>query len=665
MEPTDVTGVQRDHVATSALTAFLDRDFARADQALNSLASLLSSEGTETDHSTFKPRITHNLLVSKFYHETTQENIDTFISFLLEPLPKEQRPSSTKDFFVWIADNRDALKTLYSVVGPVGLFNAAVIAYHTGYATAAACIGELLYARIEAKDDWLALRICFLLIDVHLRLGNVSSGTIMASYAEKVLNNSANADKKGFPTTLDLKVLTPEWRGRSNGILQVPTSYDDARFCLRMYKARLDMDSENTTENGSMRHEPKHALLTSDDSERHPNAGVLLVKARVEQNYAESFRILASILTQCAPSMAKKVRPLILNTLGVLHHRLGRHALAACYFEHSRKAFDTMTESEDSSSDSSLLLLNVLDDAKDTRVSYNLALQYMRLGDYGRALDLFGICASKDPTFAKDSAFLWLRMAECCVGIESNANARQGITVQGHGRGRRIVMQPTKRVDKRLMQYGVTCARAAIAILDRRSSATDHSEGSKAKKTTRSASTGGRQSRLEQTARSNVPFSREDLRVRAAALSLIAYMSLAFDPNAVIEATDELLKTHAASESDRCELARLYSAEAYCMLGRYEDAANRIAPLLPSDSTTDSSTREMAHVNMALMHISKGDLEAGSRAAKLALKTFAAQPKRSKLLQRETIFATSYIFLRNGEVEIARRCLRMLLNGIE
>lgn len=598
--------------------------------------------------------------------------MDSLIFFVFESLPSEQRPTSIAQFFNTTVSDPSALKFLYNHLGPVTLYNVAVIAYHLGFIHPAAEIAQLLYANVEAMEEWLALKTCFLSIDVHLRLADVSSATTVATYAEKLIPSfakpSAIPDASPSPPSCEMKTVVPDWPGRTKGILDSPISYEDIKFCMHIYNARLSATTDSVSDAmRSNRKEAKSAVLAAGDAETRPTAAALLVKARVEQSYSKGLRILASIVNQSPPHVVSKFRPLALNSLGVLHHRLGRHALAACYFEHSRQAFDHLFREASVEVSPVPINFTILRSAKDSHVSFNLALQYMKLSDYARALDLFTICARNDPTYANDSALLWIRMAECCVGIESSSNVKQSLVVEGQGRGRRMIMRSDGRDEGLTMEYAATCARSAIVILDRQKGIHNGYQPSnpvKAKRYSILSDSTSRQGhgKAGQSDTSSPPSPDGDRRIREAALLLLAYASLSFDPNAVIHACDELHKLYPNGSNDRCMLRRLYAAEAYCVLGRPEEAANRLTPLLGMNTSTDSPIKESAYINMALAHASSGDIATASQAAKVTLKAFASSQKPNKVLRKEAIFAASYIFLRSGETDTARRCLRSLMS---
>lgn len=671
-------------MAADALTAFLQRDFTRTNHALLSLTSDSSTDLDNVKILTDDPRIRHNALVAQFYHTPSDVHVDNIIFYVSEFLPIEQRPDTVKHFFDHIVRDPSVLKFLYNHVGAVALYNVAVIAYHRCLIAAAATVGELLFEKVEALDEWLALNTCFLLTDIHLRLSNVSSAVTVLSYAEKLLpafnrpllnnqnnNSNENSDNNNHNNTNDstahadhlaeFRSLSPEWPARSTAILEPPQSYEHAKFCMLMYNARLSADSDATDGGRNIRKEAKCAVQAADDAISRPTSAALLVKARVEQNFSKGLRILASIVNQSPPHMLPKVRPLALNSLGVLHHRLGRHALAACYFEQSRRAFTELFAPSKESS----FHLSIFSAVKDTHVAYNLALQYMKTGQYSTALQLLTTCAHADTVFASRSAMLWIRMAECCVALESSdASARSSLSLEGKGQSRRMVMRVSEKTDIASMEYASCCARAALDILDEEKkhkdknpdnlSTTDFGKESKtpwADQMKLSSVAGA-----ANTQRSAV----EEMELRAAAWSLIAYASLSFDASAVVDASDELLKLYPKGEHERCTLAHLYAAEAYCMQGRAKEAVTRLTPLLSQSLILDPHVREAAYVNMALTHASSEDLVTASRVARIVLKFQSGGGKRPGMIRKESIFAVAYIFLRNGDTASAREALRLI-----
>lgn len=612
---------------TDAFTAFLASDYSTAEKTLSTLSP-----------TTDDPRLAHNLLITRFYASRTTQNLNNILHFVASHLPSSP---SIAALLTLAAENPAALKPILSKLGPVTLYNVAAIAYTRGALRTAAAITNLLYSNVEALDDWLALRLCFLLADIHLRIHDVSTAAAVTTYADRLIPQFTRTDST---QQLEIPRLAPEWPGRATAVLEPPASYEDAKFCLHIYNARVSAATDGTKN----RKDAKSAVVAADDSDARPTAAALLVKARVEASLSKGLRILASVSTQSPPHIMRKVRPLALNSLGVLHHRLGRHALAACYFEEARRAFaDLFGDAAGVATMSAV---------QDSHVCYNLALQYMKLGDFGRALELFSISARKDPTMAESDPLLWIRMAESCVAMDLGGDEkRQMLAVEGSGRGRRMIVRAQPRDQGLAMEYASACARGALAILDKQKVPT---EAASPRKSAKTAALGGKQENSED----DLPTVRQgpsDTQLRGAALCLLAYSSLAFDAQAVIDACDELNKLYPQSEDKRALLGRVYAAEALCQLGRAEEAANRLAPLLVVNEPSESNLREAACINIALSHMSSGDVNAASRAARAAFK-FMNSSRQPHNLRKQASFVVAYIHLRSGETDSARQVLRSL-----
>lgn len=612
---------------TDALTAFLASDFPTAEKILPALSP-----------TTDDPRLAHNLLITRFYASRTIHSLNSILHFVASHLPSS--PSITA-LLTLAAEDPAALKSILTKLGPVTLYNVATIAYTRGALRAAAAVANLLYSNVDVLDDWLALRLCFLLADIHLRVHDVTTAAAVTAYADRLIpqfTRTESAHQSEIPR------LAPEWPGRATAVLEPPASSEDAKFCLRIYNARVSA----ATDGSKNRKDAKSAVVAADDPDTRPTAAALLVKARVEASLSKGLRILASVSNQSPPHVMKKVRPLALNSLGVLHHRLGRHALAACYFEEARRAFAELFGGAAG--------VATMSGVQDSHVCYNLALQYMKLGDFGRALELFSISARKDPTMAESEPLLWIRMAESCVAMDLGGDEkRQLLVVEGTGRGRRMVIRARPRDQGLTMEYASACARGALAILDKQKERTEAASPRKSGKTVTL-------SRKKETSEDDLLAIRQgpnDLQLRGAALCLLAYSSLAFDANAVIDACDELSELYPQSKDKRALLGRLYAAEALCQLGRAEEAANRLAPLLVINEPSESNLREAACMNIALSHMNSGDIDAASRTARAAFKVMNSS-RQPHNLRKHASFVVAYIHLRSGETDSARQVLRSL-----
>lgn len=604
-------------ITTEAFSALLSRDFNRSHELLASISKQLAPAS--------RSRVDHNAAVVNLYSAggpgspDAQPHIRDLVLAAVSVLDESEQPKSAHQFFSQTTNNRSALCAVLSACGGVHLYNLAVIAYNSDRVNAAAKIGDVLFANVEAMEDWLALRTCFLLIDVHLRRGEVEAATNASNHAERIIPGfSGNSNEAARPI---LFPVAPTWRGKTEAVLEPPVCYDDAKFCMHLYNARISAAMES-----AVRKDAKSAVVAAEDAAGRPTAVALLVKTRLEPSVQKGLRILASIETQAPEETRSKVLPIALNSLGVLHHRLGKHALAIHYFEQARDAFLNAVQRNSEAGQGweggdKDVELSVSKSPHDTHVTYNLGLQYLKLEKYRDALAMFSTCARADQVLAAKSPHLWIRMAECCV---AEAHLKRGdshlISMMGRGRGRRLVISTRACADPPLFEYAALCAKAAISIAER---------------------------------------SGNDAGLRCTALALLAYARLEFDAAAALQTCNELVNASANVDAERAVLGRLYGAEALCILGRPDDAVDRLGPLLAMRAAAHSAIRDGAFVNVALTHSMRGDMSTAVRAAKAALKVTGGQEKK-ETPRREALLVSAYVFLREGDLDGARNVLHQL-----
>jgi hypothetical protein len=599
-------------LSSAALAAFTSADHERAATCLADLAALSLTVAAPD------PRVAYNTAVLHFYSRGGVGGAGPLLAATVDLLPEAVRaavPREPMSRTLATLAAPDVLAAVRAAVGFVPIFNAAVVAYNGGRIWAADKLVTFLFSHVEAmEEDWLALRTCLLAMDIHLRTGALAAAGRVMTYVEDLFHAADPA--------LPFAKVTPPWPGAAVSIMTLPTCRAEVTCCMHLYAARLGAAQSDAK---LLKKEAKSAVVLSADDGPTPTAAALLVKAKLDLNASKVLRVMESVHAQAPPRVRAAAWPLLLNNLGVIHHRLGRHALAALYLERSRAAFSSLFGAERRST-------SVLVRARETHVAYNLGLENLQLGHHRAALTLFSDCARADEVLASRSPMLWIRIAECCVGeaggTQSNAPVAQ---VRGRGLCRRHVLCAPPGADATLMQYAAMCSRAALAIMDRSPVA------------------------FATTVADEVTADAAN-RQRCAALALIAFTTLHFDPAAAIVACDELVSCSRPGDSDHAVLGRLYGAEALCSLGRPDEAVDRLAPLLAMSGASFADGREGAFVNAALAHTLRGDMAAAVRAAKAALKVTAASATNCSP-RRDAIAVAAYVNLRDDNVEAARHIL--------
>lgn len=605
-----------DNAASAARAAFVSGEFARAEDCLGALSSA-NGQGRAD------PLCEYNAAVVRFYgtHKGRDATPLLVTALKLSGRADANESEPLGELLARVCQPQTTAQ-VRTTLGLVAIYNVGVIAYNRGFVAHAGTLARFLFSHVEAMDDWLAIRVCCLVIDSQLRSGDVEFVSRVVTYAERLTADGVSAgggDGELASGASGSLAVTPEWDGAEASLVALPQSAGDLKFCMHLYAARLYAALDDSK---AFRKEAKSAVTHSDEHGRSPTAGALMVKARMEPNAAKVLRIMESIHSQTRARERRALEPLALNNLGVILHRTSKHAAASVCFQRARMAFDELLPR--GPPPQAHRPLSALATAADTHVAYNLALQYVVLGEFRAALGMFAACARSDEVFATSSPIVWLRMAECCARVATEqARPAAASLVRGRGRGRRHVLQPAPRADPALVRYGVVCARAALEILDRRASAA----------------------------------APADEQLRCHALALIAHGTLDADPAACVAACNDLVERSRPGDSDHAVLGRLYGAEALCRLGRPNEASDRLAPLLAMSSTGLTTGREAAFVNAALVHDLRGDAAAAARAAKAAVKvTEACPPRHSPRI--DAVQVSAYITLKDNNLDAARTQLR-------
>lgn len=140
--------------------------------------------------------------------------------------------------------------------------------------------------------------------------------------------------------------------------------------CLHIYNRQVSA-VEHGTKNTK---DAKSAIVTADSSDTRSTAPAVLVKPRAEASLSRELRIMAVASGQIPSHVMKYAYPLAFSSLGILHHPLAHHALAAFYFE------DAYRPSADPFG--SAVGVRTLTALRDSHVCYSMALQYVKVGDF-------------------------------------------------------------------------------------------------------------------------------------------------------------------------------------------------------------------------------------------------------------------------------------------
>lgn len=170
------TDTDNEALAATALQHFKERN---ATKALDCLTKL-RSKGKEND-----PKILHNISITEYYlngSSDPQKLLDDFNK--VKTIITEKAANQAEN-----GDVQDETSTPEDIDTALLQYNQAVILYQTRKYASALEILTRLNRTIEPIEDYLAVRICFLLVDIYLLLKQTEKGLAVMTYLDKLYAN--------------------------------------------------------------------------------------------------------------------------------------------------------------------------------------------------------------------------------------------------------------------------------------------------------------------------------------------------------------------------------------------------------------------------------------------------------------------------------------------
>ena len=291
------------------------------------------------------PKIAQNVAVAEYYLRGATDPED-----LLDALAKirttiaekgqldEEEATLDGDYGSYKEDTDVASHTSY---------NEAVILFQMKQYGKSLGLLERLFHRIEPIEEHLAVRICFLLLDVYFSLQLPEKAVVVVAYLDKALQ--AGRERAGVKTNPDdpdgptgtgedppseellAKALTLDAAGdEPTHEASYKLSLDSFTLLLHYYKAQLHLLNKSMK---SSKREIKSALATAAQGTGagNGNSPGLFLKSNLEyvrENYRKSIKLLHG----CRKGGGPENQVLYLNNMGCAHFRMGKHNAASFYF---------------------------------------------------------------------------------------------------------------------------------------------------------------------------------------------------------------------------------------------------------------------------------------------------------------------------------------------
>ncbi|KYR01943.1 putative CCR4-NOT complex subunit 10 [Tieghemostelium lacteum] len=298
------------------------------------------------------------------------------------------------------------------------LYNQSVVLYLIKqYGTCYANL-DILYQNLLFLDDYLAIRICFLLINVCLTSQYYDKATSVLFYLEKTFPHLYYIKESNSNTNNE----TSNNNNNNNNTLMTPLEF---RFMIHFYKSKLYLLSENSyhlakfeiknaidtalTINHSLL--PSCYLLKSNyynhysSTKYHKTIEYLNKSTLINNNNENNNNSTTKPLSFGIDLHFEEITPqFYYNNLGSLHFNLDKFSSSLFYFS---KAFDC--ENQNQQQQQSQQQFKNVD--KKTELFYNIAMVLMVVGKP----DLAFSCLQESCLHWYSSPLIWLRLAECCI----------------------------------------------------------------------------------------------------------------------------------------------------------------------------------------------------------------------------------------------------------
>ena len=501
------------------------------------------------------------------------------------------------------------------------LFNEAVLCCSLGQFRSALVRLEALFQNLMLLDDWLAVRTCYLLLDIYIHVhrgleANSEALQHLETCAAKILDA---LEQRATPNEEDNKNSSGSGSGSGSGSSNnddnEPSSLKstpDLKFHLKLYRAKLQLITSNSK---NAKKEIKAALDIYNKEIKNDKTGTsavakktstpaLCLKANLEyvrENFKKSVKLLNAALSNKTLHAS-----LYMNNMGCVNFQSQRYAVSSMYFSRALALIDGGGEQkEGKNGNGGNAMTSSTTCINRCEVLFNIGLQMLMCDrDLETAFQCFHNAAEELHMRPR----VWMRMAECCIaqhekclrGIKEERmnNARHPSTLSASTQytttfqndmvasiinGRRVMLpvDNTSSDDgipsglawndanhtnvSMSLSYAMMCLRNVLHLTREQPNKDNNNNNTSIEK----------QKAATATATSNPDSTKtlltEQESVRYAALASLSYCSLC--QNHPIKALDyaKRLLSYSCSKGQQY-VAHSYAAEALCTMNRCEEA---------------------------------------------------------------------------------------------
>ena len=312
-------------------------------------------------------------------------------------------------------------------------YNMAVLLYQLKQYARCRAILEDMFANIEPIDEFLAFKLCFLLLDVYLMQRQAERAAEVLAYLDKsfaaltkpdgakengVGGNGDGTDPAAAVGGGDGPPPSPTGGGGGSGeggdwpkkrsARRPPTtvSADEVQSALSLYKAKLALITKASK---SSKREIKTTLNACA-----PNTTGLFLKCHLEwqrQNFRKALKLLNNSC-QTKNERDANLPALYFNNMGAIHHCMRRHQSAAFFFTRALQENDSLYRNQADAAHGGISLPTFSCDRR-CELEYNRGLQLLLCGRPREAFDSFQVALQ----LMHSQPRIWLRLGEACMAV--------------------------------------------------------------------------------------------------------------------------------------------------------------------------------------------------------------------------------------------------------
>uniref|UniRef100_A0A7S0IKD8 CCR4-NOT transcription complex subunit 10 n=1 Tax=Calcidiscus leptoporus TaxID=127549 RepID=A0A7S0IKD8_9EUKA len=592
-------------------------------------------------------------------------------------------------------------------------YNMAVLFYQLKQYARCRSILEEMFSNIEPIDEFLAFKVCFLLLEVQLLQRQTDKAAEVLAYLERSYSTLTKADgikengasegaTESSVNVSELKGATPSDWPNKRSARRPPTDVtpEEVRAALNVYKAKLSLLARASK---SSKREIKTTLNACAQ-----NTTGLFLKSNLEYqrgNYRKAIKLLSN---SCQKNdRDPNVAALYFNNMGCIHHCMRRHTASGFYFSRALQENLTLYTQKDDKGGASLPAFSC---DRRCEMEYNRGLQFLLSARPEQAFNSFQVAL----LLLHRQPRLWLRLGETCMAVHVQQQAQQckqkegrgtaKHAVVGVGKARRLVLParsdglselavaeeaaPAEAASSAsavaepapTLVYGMKSLRNALLLCETQRAARSPSEYSALV----AANAMGTLSLSEE-------YSLQLYTIQWLALLQLSWCSLVQEDYLQAHAWATQLLKSSACASNLKVFAYLYACDALCHMSRSAEAEAHLASALqlgdslaaiagysaPGGQGSEGSTQEgdigcvrnpyaslspsleaagaaasrsVLYANLGVVHILQGDLAQATHCTQQAL---SLQPQ-----QRSALLCLAYLELRNGNTDAALNIIK-------